>query len=280
MSKRGLGRGLDALLSVDNVKPGEIVEVNINDIEPNLNQPRKKFDEEKLEELAASIKSHGLVQPVVARKDGDRYTLIAGERRWRAAKLAGLKAINVLVRELSDQEIIEVALIENIQREDLNPIEQAEAYSLLIKDFRLNQEKIAEIVGKSRSAVANTLRLLGLAEIVRNGIFDGVITEGHGRALLGLDDMALMEKVFEEVVKKGYNVRDTERLVKGIREGKSVAKKEKVRSEEELILEERLMNKLGTKVKLNFRKNRGSIVIEYYSKEELDRIIGILGGNE
>lgn len=280
MSKRALGRGLDALLSVDQTKTGEVIEVNINDIEPNLNQPRKKFDDNKLQELAMSIKSHGLVQPVVVKKEGSRYRIIAGERRWRSAKIAGLKKINVIVKELSEQEVIEVALIENIQREDLNPIEEGEAYSLLIKDFGLSQEKIALLVGKSRPAVANTLRLLGLPDYAKAAIVDGLISEGHGRALLGVNEPDLFRKVFDEVIQKGYNVRDTEVLVSSLFENKNRMKKEKFRSDEEIMLEDRLRNSLGTKVRLNLKKNKGNIVIECYSREELDRIIGILAGDE
>ena len=214
MTKKRLGRGLEALLNVEENEYEEIVELRINDIEPNLEQPRKSFDEESLRELAESIKKHGIVQPIIVRKENDTYRIVAGERRWRAAKIANLEKIKAIVKDLTDQEILEVALIENLQREDLNPIEEAEAYEKLIKEHGLKQEEIAEIVGKSRPAVANSLRLLSLPDEIKSGLVERKITSGHARALLAIEDPEVQKRVMEEIIKMNYNVRQTEKIVK------------------------------------------------------------------
>ena len=281
MNKKRLGRGLEALLNVEESGNEGIIEVKINEIEPNLNQPRKSFDEEKLNDLAESIKKHGIVQPIIVKKENSTYKIVAGERRWRAARIAGLENINVIVKDLSEQEIVEVALIENLQREDLNPIEEAEAYEKLVKEYGLKQEEIAKIVGKSRPAIANTIRLLGLSETIKKNIITGEITSGHARALLTIEDEEIQKKVMEEIIKMNYNVRETEKLVKEYERGeeKKLSKKDKnIKSQEVIELEEMLKNILGTKVQLNTKRKKGKIVIEYYSNEELERIIELIKG--
>lgn len=281
--KKRLGRGLDALISInDNEKEG-INEIKINDIEPNKEQPRKAFDEEKLKELAESIKKHGIVQPIIVREEGDIYRIIAGERRWRAAKIAKLEKVPVIIKDLNEREIVEIALIENLQREDLNPIEEAEAYEKLIKEFEMTQEEISEIVGKSRPAIANSLRLLSLNKEVRKKLIDGEITSGHGRALLMLEEEKTQIEIMKEIVEKKLSVRETEKLVKKINENEikeekelNLEKGEKPRDPEIVSVEDVLQKILGTKVRLNHKKKSGKIVIEYYSKEELERIIEII----
>jgi len=286
MTKKRLGRGLEALLNVEENEYEEIVELRINDIEPNLEQPRKSFDEESLRELAESIKKHGIVQPIIVRKENDTYRIVAGERRWRAAKIANLEKIKAIVKDLTDQEILEVALIENLQREDLNPIEEAEAYEKLIKEHGLKQEEIAEIVGKSRPAVANSLRLLSLPDEIKSGLVERKITSGHARALLAIEDPEVQKRVMEEIIKMNYNVRQTEKIVKEYIDKKiddnndnEIKKDEKEKSYEVKAVEEMLANILGTKVQLDSKRKKGKIIIEYYSNEELERIIEIIKRN-
>ncbi|NMB95880.1 MAG: ParB/RepB/Spo0J family partition protein [Clostridiaceae bacterium] len=280
MSKKRLGRGLEALLNVDEGDYEEIKEIKINDIEPNIDQPRKSFDEEKLKELAESIKKHGIVQPIIVKKVNDTYRIVAGERRWRAAKIANLDTVKVIVKDLSEQEIIEVALIENLQREDLNSIEEAEAYEKLIKEHGMKQEEIAEIVGKSRPAIANTIRLLSLPEEIKKGLIEEKITSGHARALLSIEDSEIQKKIMEEIIRMNYNVRQTEKIVKEyVERGEEKKKRIKTKSEEILEIEEMLKNILGTKVQLNSKSKKGKIIIEYYSNEELERIIDLIKGN-
>jgi ParB family chromosome partitioning protein len=218
VKKPALGKGLEALMpDMDVYKHNEgIMEIDINDIEPNAGQPRKKFDEEKMQQLAESIKEHGIVQPVLVKREGEFYKLIAGERRWRAARIAGLKKIPVVVKDFSDSEIMEISLIENIQREDLNPIEEAEAYKKLIDEFGMTQEKIAERIGKSRSAVANILRLMGLDERVKNYEIDGILTEGHARTLIGIPNPQIQYEAATKIIDENLNVRQTEKLVKAM----------------------------------------------------------------
>jgi len=281
--KKGLGRGLEALISIENDNENEIKEIRINDIEPNINQPRKKFDEEKIKELAESIKKHGVVQPIIVKKENDIYRIIAGERRWRAARAAGLKTIPAIIKDLNEREILEIALIENLQREDLNPIEEAEAYERLIREFGMTQEEISEIVGKSRPAIANSIRLLNLDEKIKKELINGTITSGHARALLMIENPELRISAMQEIIKNGYNVRQAEKLavkinesVKNKRADENDEKpKDKIENIEKESLEETLRNILGTKVKLDQKKNSGKIIIEYYSQEELTRIIDI-----
>lgn len=201
MAKRGLGKGLSALISTDLTDENQVKVVSINDIEPNKEQPRKLFDEDKLEELSTSIKEHGIIQPLIVKKEEDYYVIVAGERRWRAARMAGLKEIPVLIQDYTTKEVMEISLVENIQREDLNAIEEAKAYEALINNFSLTQEELAARVGKSRSAIANTLRLLQLDESIQELIIQQQITEGHGRAILRLPDKKSQLELVEKIIK-------------------------------------------------------------------------------
>ncbi len=275
-TKRRLGRGLEALIAIDEKNNEEVKEIKIEEIEPSLNQPRKKFDNDKLEELAKSIKKYGIVQPIIVKRDNECYRIVAGERRWRAAKKADLKTIPAIIKDLSEQEMMEVTLIENLQREDLNPIEEAEAYEILIKEYKITQEELSDAVGKSRSAIANALRLLTLDDEIKRSIMDGKITSGHARAILGLKDMEAQKKIVKEIIENDYSVRDTEKLIKEIREQK--VKTRRLTEEDPIIksIEESLKEALGTKVRLSQGKKAGRIIIEYYSQEELNRIIEIL----
>ena len=294
MARRaGLGKGLDAMIpkadkkienkSTDSgiqnekaVQTGETI-LKINEVEPNKKQPRKYFNEEALQELSESIKLHGIVQPLVVSKEKDYYEIIAGERRWRAAKMAGLKEIPVVIKDYSPQEIMEVALIENIQREDLNPVEEARAYQGLIQEYNLKQEEVAEKVSKSRTTITNSLRLLKLDERVLDMLLEERLTGGHARALLGLENADQQYEAALQVEEQKMSVRDTEKLVKNINhpdEKKNTKKKE---LENDFIykdLEEKLKQKIGTKVKINRKtENQGKLEIEYYSQDELEKII-------
>jgi len=273
--KKGLGKGLGALLGTEEVGNNGVMEVKVTDIEPNTNQPRKTFDDEKLAALAESIKQHGVVQPLIVQQDGDTYRIVAGERRWRAARLAGLDTVPVIVRDLTDRQVMEVALIENLQREDLNPIEEAEAYEKLITEHGMTQEEVALIVGKSRPAITNSIRLLSLNDEIKSRIISGEISSGHARALLSLDDEKLRLKAMQEIIEKGLSVRETERLIKQLstpRKQKSV----KIPDAEYQAIEERFREVFGTKVRIMNSKKSGKILIEYYSPEELDRIISLV----
>ena len=250
----------------------------IDKIEPNPDQPRNQFDEDTLQELADSIKQIGVLQPLIVQKKNDYYEIIAGERRWRAAKLAGIKDVPIIVKNYTDQEIVEISLIENIQRENLNPIEEAMAYKRLLEEFDLKQDEVAERVSKSRTAVTNSMRLLKLSERVQQMIVDDMISTGHARALLALDDeeqqYILANKIFDEKL----SVRETEKLVKALKNPK---KEVKVQKQEHMFvydnLEEHLKNIIGTKVSVNPKANgKGKIEIEYYSEEELERIYDLI----
>lgn len=276
--KKALGKGLGALLTVD--APGdEVKELKINDIEPNTDQPRKDFDEEALKELAESIKAHGVIQPIVVKKEGSSYKIVAGERRWRAARMAGLDTIPVIIKDYNDNQLLEVALIENLQREDLNPLEEAEAYKRLIDEHGLTQEQISRVIGKSRSSIANSLRLNRLHEKIKKLLREDLISEGHARALLSIEDLKKQESVAETIVSKGLSVRDTEKLVKNLgTQKKSVSKKDNSIEIEIKSIEDRLQNIFGTKVKLQHGQKSGKIVIEYYSNDDLDRILKLIKG--
>ncbi len=293
VKNKGLGRGLDKLIqenknvkSSKSVKPNESdpesktgeVMVKINNVEPNREQPRKNFEEDALLELADSIKQMGILQPLLVRKKDDYYEIIAGERRWRAAKIAGLKEVPVIIKEYTEQEILEIGLIENIQRENLNPIEEALAYKKLLEEFNLKQDEVAERVSKSRTAVTNSMRLLKLNEKVQQMIIDDMITTGHARALLAIDDMEqqyiLANKIFDEKL----SVRETEKLIKDIKNPKKTKEKKPVENE---FLYKDLANKMkdvmGTKVNISTRGNgRGKIEIEYYSDKELERMFDMI----
>ncbi len=293
VSKRGLGKGLDSMIpeKIGNTKKSEEVKIdenvsretfiNINDIEPNREQPRKHFDEDAIQELADSIKQYGIIQPLILQKKDKFYSIIAGERRWRAARVAGLKEVPAIIKEYTPQEIMEIALIENIQREDLNPIEEALAYQNLIKEFNLKQDEVADRVSKSRVAVTNSMRLLKLDKRVQQMLIDSMISSGHARALLPLEDGDVQYQIATNVFDQKLSVRETEKLIKNTLNPTKVAKEEiAVSSAEVLIykeLEERMKKIIGTKVNIkNKNKDNGKIEIEYYSSEELERIIELI----
>ena len=290
--KAGLGKGLDSLIPEHSVrrkaekteqKPekNELL-LKITDIEPNREQPRKHFDEDALLELSDSIKQFGIIQPLIVQKKEDHYEIIAGERRWRAAKMAGLKEVPAIIKSYTDREILEISLIENIQREDLNPVEEAMAYKRLIDEFHLKQDEIAERVGKSRTAVTNSMRLLKLNEKVQQMVIDDMISTGHARALLGLNDLEKQYTVAQQIFDEKLSVRETEKLVKKIQQEKNqkdTEKNKKIDPKLEAIchdLEEKMKGILGTKVAINQKDNKkGKIEIEYYSMDELDRIMDL-----
>lgn len=299
MAARGLGKGLDALIpnsfenesvskkakvKSDNENKGEKKEgevmVNITKVEPNREQPRKNFDEDALEELAESIKQFGLLQPILVQDRKTYYEIIAGERRWRAAKKAGLKEVPVIIKNLTEQEIVEISLIENIQREDLNPIEEAVAYKRLMDEFHLKQDTIAERVSKSRTAVTNSMRLLKLDDRVQQMLIDEMITTGHARTLLALDNKNMQLEVAAKVFDEKLSVRETERLVKELLNPAPKKPEKEIDEAQDLIyknLEEKIKQIIGSKVAINRKsKDKGRIEIEYYSQEELERIVELL----
>ena len=277
--KRGLGQGLSALINddglEDKIMAKDIMKVNINLIEPNPNQPRKSFDDNAIHELADSIKSFGVLQPLVVVKNDKFYEIIAGERRWRAAKIAGLKDIPVIVKEFTHEEMVEVALIENIQRENLNPIEEAIAYQRLIEEFHLKQEEVAEKVSKSRSAITNTLRLLVLDDRVQKMVIDEMISSGHARTLISIQDKNEQYEIALRIFDRKLSVRETENLIKKLSATKKQGTKKETSSDPIFqAMQKNIEEKLGTKVKINAKKNKGKIEIEYFSNAELGNIIG------
>jgi ParB family chromosome partitioning protein len=289
MSKRsGLGKGLDALIPPDGalaagqwgaaepLPDGGIQTVPVDLVDPNPRQPRAPMDEGKLAELAASIREHGVIQPILVTRVGGRYQLIAGERRWRAARLAGLAEVSALVREATSQQMLELALVENVQRADLNVLEEATAYRHLMDDFGLTQEQVAERVGKSRPAVGNVVRLLGLTHSVQAALLDGRIAEGHGRALLRLLTGEAQAAALDAVLRQHLSVRQTEALVDRLLGKQPVRQREPVRPEI-LAVEDRLRRRLGTRVEVNHGQKGGRIVIHYYSDEELEAILEQMG---
>jgi len=283
MQRKALGKGLGLTALVPPAEPpkGEVREIEVGKIIPNRYQPRQYFDPKALEALAASLKSHGLIQPITVRKEENgRFELIAGERRWRAAQLAGLPAIPAIVKPVEDQELMEWALLENVQREDLNPIEKAQAYQRLVSEFSLTQEAIATRMGIDRSSVANFLRLLLLPEALWGLIADGTLTMGHAKALLSLERKEDQLRIAEEIKSKGWSVRQVEALVQKMkREGRPEPPRAPQSASPEVAeLEGRLRHALGTKVRLVQQGKGGEIRIEYYSLEDLDRILEKLTG--
>ncbi|MBI3173328.1 MAG: ParB/RepB/Spo0J family partition protein [Chloroflexi bacterium] len=275
----GLGKGLDALIPTGETtitSAGGVMQIPVEQIQPNPHQPRIHFSETDLSELADSIREHGVLQPLVVMSVDGGYQLIAGERRLQASKLAGLKTVPVILRQATKQELLELALIENIQRADLNALEEAEAYRQLTEDFNLSHEAVARRVGKSRVAVTNTLRLLGVAPAVKQALVDGKITEGHARALLGLSSVRAQESALQTVVKLDMSVRQTEGLVKKLGGAKPSSKKKAGPSPDVNDIEQRLRASLGTKVALRHGKKGGTVTIHYYSDEELDALLGKL----
>ncbi len=284
--QRGLGRGLNALLSDETLtisaeEENTVKLVDINEVEPNNTQPRKKFSEEELHELSQSILEHGIIQPLIVREKEGRYEIVAGERRYRAARLAGLAKLPIIIKQFSDQNTLEVALVENIQREDLNAMELACAYSLLMEQFGLTQEQVADKVGKSRTAVTNIMRLLKLTPYVQEKLREDDISYGHARALLAVKDIKLQKQLADMIIEKDMSVRDIEKYIQGL-----MNKKDKVDKEKELYnpfyreIQEDLQKVLGTKVSISKGPKKGKIEIEYYSDEELSRIIQIINSDK
>lgn len=297
MAARGLGKGLDSLIpnavgeakakketvkeTVTEKKEQETL-VKITMVEPNRKQPRKNFDEDALQELSDSIKQFGLLQPILVQDRKDHYEIIAGERRWRAAKLAGLKEIPVIIRDYSDQEIMEISLIENIQREDLNPIEEAQAYKRLLTEFNLKQDEVAERVSKSRAAVTNSIRLLKLSDEVQQMVIDDMISTGHARTLLAVEDKDEQYNLAQRIFDEKLSVRDVEKLVKNLHKPEKVSKKTDNKTMEVIYqdIEEKLKQRLSTKVTVTSKgEGAGKIEIEFYNNEDLDRILDMIGNN-
>lgn len=303
-TNKGLGKGLGALFAdtsvskratakaeastiaekneveiSDNKKSGEAI-VSIALVVPNAGQPRKEFNKELLDELTESVKQYGVLQPLIVKKKGATYEIIAGERRWRAAQAAGLKEVPVVIRDYSKQEAMEISIIENVQRADLNPIEEAKAYSMLMNDYELTQEEVAAKVSKNRATIANTLRLLKLDDEVQNMMIEGVLTSGHARALLSIEDKAKQRELAKEVVAKNLSVREIEKYIKQL---KAAPKAKKKKDDDKSLdiyynqYEDKLRSKLGTKVHINRKdKNKGRIEIDYYSTSELERIMDLI----
>lgn len=297
MAARGLGKGLDSLIPnavgeaktkkesakdivVEKKEPETLVKITM--VEPNRKQPRKNFDEDALQELSDSIKQFGLLQPILVQDRKDHYEIIAGERRWRAAKIAGLKEIPVIIRDYSDQEIMEISLIENIQREDLNPIEEAQAYKRLLTEFNLKQDEVAERVSKSRAAVTNSIRLLKLCDEVQQMVIDDMISTGHARALLAVEDKDEQYNLAQRIFDEKLSVRDVEKLVKNLHKPEKAPKKAENKTMEAIYqdIQEKLKQKLSTKVMVTAKGDgAGKIEIEFYNNEDLDRILDMIGNN-
>ena len=295
--KGGLGKGLDSLMpnkvntrqlnqgiSQDPAEKEPVKQVKLSLVEPNRDQPRKKFSEESLRAISESIRQYGIIQPLIVQDKNGYYEIIAGERRWRAAKLAGLKEIPIIIRDISQQEVMEISLIENIQRENLNPIEEALAYKRLLEEFNLKQEEVAKRVSKSRTAVTNSMRLLKLTEDVQQMVIDEKLTMGHARCLIAIEDPDLQKQIALQVIDKNLSVRDTEKLMKKLQKQKESAEEEQKKTAEDSALTavyehiaEQMKTILGTKVEIRRKdKEKGKIEIEYYSQDELDRLLQLM----
>lgn len=287
MAKKGLGKGLNSLFNEEDIEEvtseitksseGDIKKVRMSLIEPNKKQPRRHFDEEKITALADSIKEHGLIQPIIITpSDNNMYKIVAGERRWRAAKKANLKEIPAVIRKYSEEQVAEIALIENLQRENLNPIEEAIGYNLLMDEFNLTQELISQRVGKSRSAIANSLRLLSLEDEIQKMLILGTLTSGHARAILSLDDKELRIALSKRIIEDNLNVRQAEALAKQLQKKKPQKKKSEKTSYDIEIekIQNTLSSAMGTKVRINHTAKKGKIEIEYYGNEDLERVLG------
>lgn len=279
MKKYGLGKGLGALIPEENdfQENNSVLSISINLIKANEQQPRKNFNKEKIVTLSESIKQHGIIQPLVLKKQGDIYFIVAGERRWRAAKLLGLKEVPAVVMELSDKDVLEISLIENIQREDLNPIEEAKAYKRLIDEFNLTQGELSIRLGKSRTSLTNCMRLLNLDNRVQEYIIDGVISEGHGRALLSIENNEIQYNLAQKIIDEEFSVRQTEKIARQY-SNNAKTKKNSLDKKSSYVtdIEEKLEMRFETKVNISCKKNKGKIEIEYYSEDDLQRILDIL----
>jgi len=282
MERKALGKGISALIPTrepESIRQEEVLHIKLDQIRPSPFQPRVDFDTKSLEELTQSIKEKGVIQPVLVRRNGDYYELIAGERRFRAANALNLKEIPAIIKDVEDRDALEIALIENIQRQSLNPIEEAHAYQFLIDKFQVTHEKISEVLGKARVTVTNTLRLLKLPLEIQDEIKKNRISFAHGRALLEIDDLSQQRRLVQEVISKELSVRELENLIKSQRRRGSKRKiGAGIREPYVAVLEEALQHALATKVRISKRKKRGHILIEFYSQEDLDRIVKILKG--
>lgn len=278
MVKRGLGKGLEALIPRADYKGREFIsEIEIEKIFPNLFQPRKEFNQEKMEELKGSIKKHGVIQPIIAREVANGYEIIAGERRLRAAKELGIKKMPVIIKKFNNERCLEIALVENIQREDLNPIDQANAFRRLTDEFELTQEELAIATGKSRALISNTIRLLKLNPEIQNNVSKGDISFGHAKLLLGIEDEELQRVICKRIISSDLSVRETERLIKNIVKGhKKKFKVKNITIENFPEAEKKLRDIFGTKIKISYNGKKGQVAIEFYSKEDLRRIINLL----
>lgn len=298
-NKRGLGKGLDALLSstTTGVKKDTtgiampttniamfsgktIVSLNVEDIVPNPRQPRHIFTESALKELSASIKEHGVAQPLLVRKKGDKYELIAGERRLRASKLAGLAKVPAVIKEMSDEESLEIAIIENVQREDLNAMDEAESYELLMQEFKLTQEQVAQKVGKARSSIANTLRLVELPKDIKESLRTGEITAGHARAILATGDTTAQLELWKKIINENMNVREAEKVSATVKKPAAPPKEKPAKPFTITTLEQELTQKFSTKVEVAGNEEKGTIQIKYFSRDDLDRIYALIARNE
>ncbi len=284
MSRKALGRGLKALIPQVEEGDGRVQELPINTICPNPNQPRRNFDEDALQELADSIREHGVLEPLIVRPVGGSYEIVVGERRWRACQIAGVTTVPVLIRDLSDRDAMELALVENLQREDLNPIEEAEAYRRLLDEFGLTQEEVARRVGKERSTVANRLRLLGLRGRSREALEKGEISAGHAKVLLSITSDAHRDAVVRRIVDEGLLVRQTEQLVRRLQQqAKRPVPREERKPDLDVhwaAIEDELRRVLGTKVNVVHKGSKGRIEIEFYTEEDVERILNVLRGHE
>ena len=278
MIKRGLGKGLEALIpKAEHKEKGFVLEMDIESLTPNLFQPRKNFDKEKMEELKGSIKKHGIIQPIVVRKIANGYEIVAGERRLKAAKEIGLKKIPAIIKSINNEKSLEIALVENIQREDLNPVEQANAFKRLIDEFNLTQQELAEVTGKSRALVTNTIRLLKLNPEIQKNISEGKISFGHAKLLLSIEDEEVQKAVCDRIMANDLSVRDTERLIKNIwKVQKRKFEVKNITIERFPEVEGKLRDILGTKISILYDGKKGKIDIEFYSKEDLRRIVDLL----
>lgn len=278
MAKRGLGKGLQALIPETDAQKENSIEIKIRDVHPNQYQPRKDFDQDKLNELAQSIKEHGILQPILVTPFGKGYQIVAGERRWRAANIVGLKEIPAVIKEFTDQELMEIALIENLQREDLNIIEEANAYKQLMDEFSLTQEAIGKRLGKSRPYIANTLRLLTLSQDLQGYIKENLLSAGHGRALLAVESERVRDQLAKKTIDEKLSVRELEGFVQDLKKDTKKSKKKQTKTKSPFILEleENMQRVLGTKVNIVNKSKKGKIEIEYYSNEDLERILELI----
>lgn len=292
MKKNGLGKGLSSLIPNYN-EPSSFkndikktnfnyVDIDINLIQPNINQPRKFFDDDNIQDLSQSIKNHGIIQPLIVSEVDGKYLIVAGERRFRASKLLGFKKLPCIVVEKSNQEIIEISLIENIQREDLNPIEEAKAFKNLLNNFNISQEDLSKRLSISRSAISNKIRLLKLCNVVQEYVLNEEISEGHARVLVGIKDESLQIEISNKIIDEDLSVRQTEKLIQSLNKPKNEITNTIIKNSHPYIinLKSKLENYFGTKVLINDKKNKGNIQIEYYSNEDLNRILGLIYNND